>query len=83
MVEATKLTIKDGFEAIKTDPFPHDYRDANYPGTTSLEHLNDKSLKKSVEWMEALRETAGNDFEILVDAHGRFDVASAIRQQIH
>ena len=81
MVEAAKLTMKDGFEAIKTDPFPHDYKleSPEYPGTNSLEHLNDNSLRKSIDWMEALRETVGNDFEVLVDAHGRFDVASAIR----
>jgi galactonate dehydratase len=29
--------------------------------------------------MEALREAVGPDFEILIDAHGRFDVPSAIK----
>ena len=41
-----------------------------------VERLEPAAVRQSVEWMETLRETVGTDFELLVDAHARFDVAS-------
>ena len=48
-------------------------------GANMVERMEPKAIADAVEWMEALRETVGPDYEILVDAHARMDVASAIK----
>jgi galactonate dehydratase len=70
-----------GYLAIKTDPIPPQLSSLNSPfkGATQVEYLDAKAIVEAVKWMEALRETVGPHFELLVDAHGRFDVASAIK----
>ena len=88
MIDAAKDAKAAGYEAIKTDPFPSDDLEGDptwTDGTITFEKvgiyesLNNKKIRQSVEWMEALREAVGPDFEILIDAHGRFDVPSAIK----
>ncbi len=88
MIDAAKDAKAAGYEAIKTDPFPLDDLEGDptlTDGTITFEKvgiyesLNNKKIRQSVEWMEALREAVGPDFEILIDAHGRFDVPSAIK----
>ena len=70
-----------GYQAIKTDPFPQQLNQSASPfkGANQVERLESEAIAKAVEWMEALREAVGPHFELLVDAHGRFDVASAIK----
>jgi galactonate dehydratase len=76
---AARITKADGYEAIKTDPFPSQTDpSAGFSGPAEVERLTPKNLRKSVEWMDAVREVVGPDFELMVDAHARFDVASAI-----
>ena len=88
MIDAAKDAKAAGYQAIKTDPFPSDDLEGDptwTDGTITFEKvgiyesLNNKKIRQSVEWMEALREAVGPDFEILIDAHGRFDVPSAIK----
>ena len=81
MVNAAKEAKSAGYQAIKTDPFPPDdvEKGITFEKTGIFEILNNKKIRQAVEWMEALREAVGPDFEILIDAHGRFDVASAIK----
>lgn len=43
-----------------------------------VERLSPKAIAEAIEWMDAVREAVGPDYELMVDAHGRFDVASAI-----
>ena len=43
-----------------------------------VEKLTPKAINYAVEWVGALRSEVGWDFEIMVDAHARFDVASSI-----
>jgi galactonate dehydratase len=77
--KAAKKTKADGYAAIKTDPFPAQTGpDAGFSGAAEVERLTPENIRKSVEWMDAVREAVGPDYELMVDAHARFDVASAI-----
>ena len=79
MVEAAKTAKAAGYEALKTDPFPSQLDpDSPYDGPLMVERLDPKALNVGAKWMEALREATGPDYELLVDAHARFDTESAI-----
>jgi galactonate dehydratase len=71
--------IESGHTALKFDPFPH------LKGMQSAnDGYLDGKLSKQGETMAAeltaqIREITGPDIEILIDAHGRFDVPTAIR----
>jgi galactonate dehydratase len=76
---AAKATKAAGYAAIKTDPFPTQTGpDAGFSGPAEVERLTPENIRKSVEWMDAVRAAVGPDYELMVDAHARFDVASAI-----
>jgi galactonate dehydratase len=81
MVQEAKAAVAAGYQAIKTDPFPHAPRPPGSPfwGADRVERLTPAALAQAVRWMDALREAVGPEFELLVDAHARFDVASAIQ----
>ena len=78
MAEARQVKAA-GYQAFKEDPFPwqRDF-DAEFQGADMVERLTPRAIARAVEWMDAKREAVGPDFELLVDAHARFDVASAI-----
>jgi galactonate dehydratase len=79
VAHAAQKTREAGYAAIKTDPFPRQVGpDAGFSGPAEVERLTPENIRKSVEWMESLRDAVGPEFELLVDAHARFDVASAI-----
>lgn len=78
-VELTKDVISEGYTAIKTDPFKWQRSLAGeYMGADMVERLSPKAIEEAMMWMTAVRETVGSDYELMVDAHGRFDTASAI-----
>lgn len=77
--EEISAIVASGHTALKFDPFPHlgvaDPANAGYL---------DGQLSKAGEAMAAdltaqIREIAGPQIEILIDAHGRFNVPTAIR----
>jgi galactonate dehydratase len=74
-----RAIVDSGHTAIKFDPFPHP------PGAPPandryLDGQLDRSLqRRAVELTALIREVAGPDVELLIDAHGRFDVPTAIR----
>src|SRR5262249_6592122 len=79
LAEAARAAKAAGFEALKTDPFPSQLDpDSPYDGPLMVERLDPSAIARAVEWMEALRAATGPDFELLVDAHARFDAQSAI-----
>lgn len=79
MMERAKQAKADGFEGLKTDPFPSQLdHDSPYDGPLMVERLDPAALATATEWMDALREAVGPTFELLVDAHARFDTQSAI-----
>jgi galactonate dehydratase len=57
-----------GFTGLKWDPFGKNYRTIDKP-----------SLKQALACIEAVVDAVGDQIEILVEAHGRFDVATAVR----
>ena len=78
--EQARQAVTAGYEAIKTDPFPWARnRSGPYQGASLLEVLTPALIDSAVEWVAAIREVVGPDYELLVDAHARFDVPSAIR----
>jgi galactonate dehydratase len=79
LAEAARAAKLAGFEALKTDPFPSQLDpDSPYDGPLMVERLDPTAIAQAVAWMEALRAATGSDFELLVDAHARFDAQSAI-----
>jgi galactonate dehydratase len=69
--------VKSGHLALKFDPFPHEgpreQRDGYLDGKMSK-----KGEREGAELTALIRETVGPDIEVLIDAHGRFDVPTAI-----
>ncbi len=79
MVAAAKAAKAAGYQAAKTDPFPSQVaQDSPYDGPLMVERMSPECAKAGVQWMEALRDAVGPDFELLVDAHARWDTESAI-----
>ncbi|HSO47453.1 MAG TPA: mandelate racemase/muconate lactonizing enzyme family protein, partial [Rhizobiaceae bacterium] len=70
--------VDSGHTALKFDPFPfqgtREQRDGYLDGS-----MTRKGEREAAELTALIRETAGPDIEILIDAHGRFDVPTAIR----
>lgn len=79
VVEEITRIVKSGHTGIKFDPMPH------YEGTAGHRHgyldgyLSKKGIHEAAELTALIRETAGPEVELLIDAHGRFDVPTAIR----
>jgi galactonate dehydratase len=68
-VERAKKIKAMGFTAAKFDPFPGPWRT----------HVDRKDEDFAIEYVAAMREALGPDFEILVEAHRRFSPQHAIR----
>lgn len=74
-----RAIVESGHTALKFDPFP--FEDA---GSAVSQGYLDGKLSKAGEQRAAdltahIREIAGPEVEILIDAHGRFNVPTAIR----
>ncbi|HEX2035523.1 MAG TPA: mandelate racemase/muconate lactonizing enzyme family protein [Chloroflexota bacterium] len=72
---AAKRTVDAGHTALKLDPFRHHRRDfqkwgAGYDPADELE---------AEQIVAAIRDSVGPGVEILIDAHGRWDVPTAVR----
>jgi galactonate dehydratase len=65
---AATEVVKRGYQALKFDPF----------GSGSLE-LDHAETMRSVSLVEAVRDAIGDEAELLVEMHGRFSPATAIR----
>lgn len=71
--------VRSGHKALKFDPYPH-----QRGGDEGRHGYLDGSMtrideRKAADLTALIRKTAGPDVEILIDAHGRFDVPTAIR----
>lgn len=79
VVEEIGAILESGHTGIKFDPFPH------YEGKAGHDHgyldgeLSKKGEREAAELTALIRETTGPEVDILIDAHGRFDVPTAIR----
>lgn len=75
--ESARKQVAEGFKAVKTDPFWEEmgpYHTAYMSG-----YISPQGARRGAEIIAALRDAVGPDVEILIDAHGNYDVASAIR----
>ncbi len=79
LVEEITAIVASGHTALKFDPFPH----AKGESPNNDDYLDggmSKAGEASAARMAArIREVAGPGIEILIDAHGRFNVPTAIR----
>jgi galactonate dehydratase len=65
---AALRTLDQGFRGLKWDPFE----------AADLT-LEPRDLRRMLEPVAAVRQAVGDDVELFIDAHGRFDVPTAIR----
>ncbi len=66
--DAALATIEQGFRGLKWDPF--EAADLN---------VTPRDLRRMLEPVAAVREAVGDDVELFIEGHGRFDVPTAIR----
>jgi len=62
-------TIKDGFTALKFDPFPGPWRS----------YISKQDEKAAVEVVKAVREAVGPDIDLLIEVHRRLSPMNAVR----
>ena len=66
--EKAKIAVKRGVTAMKWDPF----------GKAYLE-ISNKDLNTALECVGAVREAVGNDIDLLIEGHGRFNISTGIK----
>jgi galactonate dehydratase len=78
VIDEIRAIVDSGHTGLKFDPFPHqgdrERRDGYLDG-----ELSRKDEREAADLTALIRETAGPDIDVLIDAHGRFDVPTAIR----
>ena len=79
VVAEIRAIVDSGHTALKFDPFPYQgakgRRLPREQGDGYLDgSMNRKDEREAAELTALIRETAGPDVEVLIDAHGRFDV---------
>lgn len=72
--------IKSGHTALKFDPYPYQGKGERERHDGYLDgSMSRRDEREAAELTALIRATAGPDVDILIDAHGRFDVPTAIR----
>lgn len=66
--EKAKIAVKRGVTAMKWDPFGKNYMD-----------ISNKDLNTALECIGAVREVVGDDIDLLIEGHGRFNIPTAIK----
>ncbi|BCP55258.1 mandelate racemase [Kaistia sp. 32K] len=79
IVAEIERILASGHTAIKFDPFPAYELRSSEPHGYLQGYLSKKGEREAAELTELIRRTAGPEIEILIDAHGRFDVPTAVR----
>jgi galactonate dehydratase len=72
---AARRTVDDGHTALKLDPFKHHRPDFQKWGS-GYDPADDDA---AVQIIAAIREAVGAGVDVLIDAHGRWDVPTAVR----
>ncbi len=77
--QEVRKIVESGHTSMKFDPFPHtgeqETQNAGYMSGT----LDRTGERLAANVTAKVRDYAGDDMEILIDAHGRFNVPTAIR----
>ena len=71
-----KVLAKQGFKALKTDPFMPEMR--QHHRRYMQGSISPEGAELATETISAIREGVGENIEILIDCHGNFDVPTAI-----
>ncbi len=80
VIAEIRAIVDSGHVALKFDPYPHQGKNERERRDGYLDGMMTRAdERKAAELTALIRETAGPDIEILIDAHGRFDVPTAIR----
>ena len=66
--EKAKAAVKRGVTAMKWDPFGKSYM-----------QISNKDLDTALECVAKVREAVGNNVDLLIEGHGRFDVPTGIK----
>lgn len=66
--EAAKVAVSKGITALKWDPFGKAYL-----------YMENQDFNYSMEIVEAVRGAVGNNVDLLIECHGRFDIATSIK----
>ena len=72
-----KRLVAEGYTALKTDPFSEEMGPQHRRYTTGT--ISPQGEEKAEEIIAAIREAVGPKVEILIDAHGNFNVPTAVR----
>jgi galactonate dehydratase len=74
--EAARRAVQVGHDSLKLDPFV-----AMYPYLTAYEsgQISPEGEQQGCEIVKAIRQAVGSQVEILIDAHGQYNVPTAIR----
>ncbi len=65
--EKAKIAVQRGITAMKWDPFGKAYL-----------QLSGKELDTALRCVAAVREAVGNEVDLLIEGHGRFDIPTAV-----
>ena len=79
VVKEIRAIVDFGHTALKFDPFPHENRIGAADDSYLDGGMSKQGEKAAARLTARIREIAGPDIEILIDAHGRFNVPTAIR----
>jgi galactonate dehydratase len=79
IVRAVKAIVESGHTALKTDPFPLSAEERATPYGYLSGQIDASAEHAGIDTIAAVREAVGADVEVLIDAHGRFDVPTATR----
>ena len=79
IIDEIRAIVGSGHVALKFDPFPYQRRGREQTEGYLDGSMSRKDEREAAELTALVRETAGPDIEVLIDAHGRFDVPTAIR----
>ena len=79
IIDEIRAIVGSGHVALKFDPFPYQRRGREQTEGYLDGSMSRKDEREAAELTALVRETAGPDIEVLIDAHGRFDVPTAHR----
>jgi galactonate dehydratase len=65
--EAAQAVVARGYTALKFDPFGHAYKS-----------IDPADLREALALVESVRDAVGDDIDIMIEAHDRFTVGTAI-----
>ena len=79
VVQSVQAIVESGHTALKTDPFPPSEEERATPYGYLSGQIDPVAENLGIDTIAAIREAVGPDVEVLIDAHGRFDVPTATR----